>query len=107
VLNACQDAGVRIFVYTSSSSVVWSGQNLSGPNEDEIQIPEEPYAIYAHSKGLAEKMVCVFIFLSRKVVESYLGMPSGSERERYERHEDGSTTTSWHDWVRTVPPIRV
>jgi sterol-4alpha-carboxylate 3-dehydrogenase (decarboxylating) len=62
VLNACQDAGVRVFVYTSSTSVVWSGQNLSGPNEDEIQIPEKPYAIYAHSKALAEKMVS---FLSR------------------------------------------
>jgi len=66
VLNACQDAGVKVFVYTSSSSVVWSGQNLSGPNEDEIQIPEKPCAIYAHSKGLAEKMVCMFLFSYRE-----------------------------------------
>ena len=70
-------------MYTSSSSVVWSGQDLSGLNEDEIKIPEKLYAIYAHSKGLAEQMVRDFIFLSITVMESYLGLILGSEREWY------------------------
>ncbi|TEB23038.1 putative sterol dehydrogenase [Coprinellus micaceus] len=40
VIHACEEAGVPVLIYTSSSGVVWSGQPISGAREDEIEIPE-------------------------------------------------------------------
>ena len=56
IINSCQKASVKALVYTSSTSVVWSGQQISGLNEDEVPIPDTPYSKYTHSKGLGEKM---------------------------------------------------
>ncbi|KDR79473.1 hypothetical protein GALMADRAFT_137297 [Galerina marginata CBS 339.88] len=48
---------VKSFVFTSSTSVVWADQDVSGLNEDEVTIPEKKYEAYNHTKGIAEAMV--------------------------------------------------
>lgn len=57
ILSACQAAGVKCFVFTSSASVVWCDQDLSGLNEEQATIPEKKYEAYNHTKGIAEQMV--------------------------------------------------
>lgn len=57
ILSACQSAGVKIFVFTSSTGVVWTGCPIRGGNEEEVQIPEIATGAYNHTKAVAEKMV--------------------------------------------------
>jgi len=57
ILSACQAARVKSFIFTSSSSVVWSDKDVGGLTEDEATIPEKIYEAYNHTKGVAEKMV--------------------------------------------------
>jgi len=57
ILSACQTAHVKAFIFTSSSSVVWSDKDVGGLTEEEATIPERIYEAYNHTKGVAEKMV--------------------------------------------------
>ncbi|KAJ3533154.1 hypothetical protein NMY22_g7447 [Coprinellus aureogranulatus] len=57
VISACEDAGVPVLVYTSSSGVVWSGKPINGATEDEVEVPEEGLEAYSHTKGIGEKAV--------------------------------------------------
>lgn len=57
ILSACQSAGVKILVFTSSTGVVWSGKPIRCGNEEEVQIPEIATEAYNHTKAVAEKMV--------------------------------------------------
>ncbi|KAF8964500.1 putative sterol dehydrogenase [Flammula alnicola] len=56
ILSACQTVRVKIFVFTSSSSIVSTGDDISGSSEKEAIIPEYIYEAYTHTKGIAEKM---------------------------------------------------
>lgn len=60
ILSACQSAGVKILVFTSSTGVVWSGKPIRCGNEEEVQIPEIATEAYNHTKAVAEKMVVSF-----------------------------------------------
>lgn len=57
ILSACDKARVKGFIFTSSASVVSSGQTICGLNEEEIPIPDMKYEAYTYTKGIAEKMV--------------------------------------------------
>lgn len=57
VIHACEEAGVPVLVYTSSSGVVWSGEPISGAREDEIEIPEVGLEAYSHTKAIGEQAV--------------------------------------------------
>jgi sterol-4alpha-carboxylate 3-dehydrogenase (decarboxylating) len=57
ILSACQAARVKAFIFTSSSSVVWSDKDVGGLTEAEAKIPDRIYEAYNHTKGIAEKMV--------------------------------------------------
>ncbi|KJA14746.1 hypothetical protein HYPSUDRAFT_220332 [Hypholoma sublateritium FD-334 SS-4] len=56
ILLACEKSPVKAFVFTSSASVVSTGQNISGLNEKQVTIPDGKYEAYTYTKGLAEKM---------------------------------------------------
>jgi len=56
VLNACQSTGVGHMVYTSSPSVVLSGQDIEAGDES-LPIVSEPLAPYVESKIEAERLV--------------------------------------------------
>lgn len=56
VISACQQAGIPKLIYTSSPSVVHSGQDLEGVNES-TPYPTHFEAFYPQTKALAEKMV--------------------------------------------------
>ncbi|KAJ3521790.1 hypothetical protein NMY22_g12165 [Coprinellus aureogranulatus] len=57
VISACEEAGVPVLIYTSSSGVVWSGKPINGATEDEIEVPEEGLEAYSHTKGIGERAV--------------------------------------------------
>jgi nucleoside-diphosphate-sugar epimerase len=55
-LKAAKANGIPHFIYTSTPSVVFGDQSLSGVNE-ETPYPEKSYSRYGHSKAQAEKWV--------------------------------------------------
>ncbi|WP_370476571.1 NAD-dependent epimerase/dehydratase family protein [Tamlana flava] len=55
ILNACNELQIRYLVYTSSASVVYSGDS-EGKNED-LLYPEKFDAFYPKTKAIAEKMI--------------------------------------------------
>lgn len=57
ILSTSQAAGVKSLVFTSSTGVVWHGNNIRGGNEEETPIPEIGIDAYTHTKAIAEKMV--------------------------------------------------
>ncbi|MBB64532.1 MAG: 3-beta hydroxysteroid dehydrogenase [Waddliaceae bacterium] len=56
VIQACLKTGVKRLVYTSSPSVVFGGENLSGVNES-IPYPSSFLAAYPSTKAEAEQIV--------------------------------------------------
>ena len=56
LLQAMNKRGIRLLVHTSSPSVVFAGEDISGGNED-IPYPESFTASYPFSKMVAEKAV--------------------------------------------------
>ncbi|KAF5382594.1 hypothetical protein D9615_002746 [Tricholomella constricta] len=57
VLSACQAAGVKKLVYTSSTGVVWTGADFAGVTEDQVSVPRVGYDAYHHTKALGERLV--------------------------------------------------
>ncbi|KAJ2925699.1 hypothetical protein H1R20_g11396, partial [Candolleomyces eurysporus] len=57
ILNACRNAGVVTFVYTSSTGAVWSGQVVEGATEDDVKLVTKEFNTYGYTKALAEDMV--------------------------------------------------
>ena len=55
-LNACQRSGIKHFIYTSTPSVVFGEESLSGVDES-TPYPEKTYSRYGASKAKAEKWV--------------------------------------------------
>ena len=58
ILNACRKYNVPRLVFSSSPSTRFTGGDIEGLTEDEMQIPETFLAMYAESKAYAEKEVC-------------------------------------------------
>ena len=56
VLDACQAAGVRKLIYTSSASVIFNCKPQPGIDET-ARYPDRWLAHYPHSKAIAEKMI--------------------------------------------------
>lgn len=56
VINACKEWGIRYLVYTSSPSVIYSGEDSEGKNES-LPYPEKYYAFYPQTKAIAEKEI--------------------------------------------------
>ena len=56
VVSACLESGIQRLVYTSSPSVVSTGRDLEGINEDQ-PYPEHFSAHYPETKALAERFV--------------------------------------------------
>lgn len=57
VVSACRAAGIKKLVYTSSTGVVWTGDDLAGVKEDDVSIPPKGYDAYHHTKALGEQIV--------------------------------------------------
>ncbi len=56
VLQACHDEGIRRLVYTSSPSVVFAGEDMTGADES-VPYARHFKAAYPETKAIAEKMV--------------------------------------------------
>lgn len=56
IIKACKEAGIKKLVYTSSPSVIHSGNNIAGANES-IPYPKEYEAYYPETKSIAERKV--------------------------------------------------
>ncbi|MDD5630094.1 MAG: NAD-dependent epimerase/dehydratase family protein [Elusimicrobia bacterium] len=56
VLRACQEVGIQRLVYTSSPSVVFSGEDVEGWNES-APYPRSFDSHYSRTKAMAEEMV--------------------------------------------------
>lgn len=56
LLAACRERGVGRFVYVSSASVVYGGQNLENGDES-LPYPTSFHAPYAETKAIAERLV--------------------------------------------------
>jgi nucleoside-diphosphate-sugar epimerase len=56
IIAACKSAGVRAFVFTSSPSVVHTGQDLLGVDEQQ-NYPDHFHAFYPQTKAQAEREV--------------------------------------------------
>ena len=59
ILSACQAAGVKVLIFTSSTGVVWDGNDIKGADEEEVQIPEIGMEPHNHTKAIAETMVLI------------------------------------------------
>ena len=58
VIEACQQAGVKRLIYTSSCSVTWKGQDVYDGDENEPIVPEKEHVTYyAASKAIGEQIV--------------------------------------------------
>jgi len=57
VLQVCRALGIRYLVFTSSPSVVFSGQDQEGLNEKELGYPSSYLSEYSRTKAEAEKRV--------------------------------------------------
>ena len=61
LIEACHhrsvSGAVTKLVYTSSTGVVWTPQDIAGATEDSIQIPTQGYDSYHHTKAIGEKLV--------------------------------------------------
>jgi 2-alkyl-3-oxoalkanoate reductase len=57
MLGAAQAAGVSKFIYTSSPSAVWSGNNEVNVTEEDCPYPKSYLANYPESKAAAERLV--------------------------------------------------
>ncbi|MCX7635568.1 MAG: NAD-dependent epimerase/dehydratase family protein [Syntrophales bacterium] len=56
VLNACRETGVGYLVYTSSASVVFGDEDITGGDES-LPYPARPRSPYTATKAKAERMV--------------------------------------------------
>lgn len=56
IINACRNKNVRWLVFTSSASVVFSGNEILGGDES-IAYPRSPVSYYTATKSLAEQSV--------------------------------------------------
>ena len=56
IIKGMKKAGIDVLVYTSSPSVVFGKESLSGVDES-TPIPDKHYCTYAETKALAEKLV--------------------------------------------------
>lgn len=56
VVEACKSAGVRKLVFTSSASVVFTGEDLIYADE-RLPFPEQVFDTYSDTKGQAEALV--------------------------------------------------
>lgn len=56
LIDACRELGIRRFVYTSSPSVVFDGNDMEGVDES-VPYPSHYEAHYPRTKALAEKLV--------------------------------------------------
>ncbi|KAF8899432.1 3-beta hydroxysteroid dehydrogenase/isomerase, partial [Infundibulicybe gibba] len=57
IISACQKAGIKKLVYTSSTGVVWTGEEFNGITEDEAKIPAKGFDAYHHTKALGERLI--------------------------------------------------
>ncbi|KAF7374693.1 hypothetical protein MSAN_00354300 [Mycena sanguinolenta] len=57
VISACQAAGVKKLIYTSSTGVVWTGADFNGVNENSVAFPSKGYDAYHHTKALGERLI--------------------------------------------------
>lgn len=57
ILYGCKSGGARFLIYTSSPSVVFSGEPIRGENEEALPYPERWPFHYAQTKALAEQAV--------------------------------------------------
>ncbi|KAI0347160.1 sterol-4-alpha-carboxylate 3-dehydrogenase [Trametopsis cervina] len=57
VVSACVKTGTKKLVYTSSTGVVWTGAPFNGVTEDQVEIPQQGYDAYHHTKALGERIV--------------------------------------------------
>jgi 2-alkyl-3-oxoalkanoate reductase len=56
IIKACREKGVGKLVYTSSPSVIFSGDDMQGVNES-VPYPEKFLANYPKTKAMAERLV--------------------------------------------------
>ena len=57
ILKACRQYSVPRLVYSSSPSTRFTGKDIEGLREEEMEIPEKFLAMYAETKAYAEKEV--------------------------------------------------
>jgi nucleoside-diphosphate-sugar epimerase len=57
ILNACRKYNVPKLVYSSSPSTRFTGGDIEGSKEEDMEIPETFLALYAETKAMAEKEV--------------------------------------------------
>ncbi|KAJ2916168.1 hypothetical protein MD484_g4239, partial [Candolleomyces efflorescens] len=57
IVSACQKAGVKTLVYTSSTGAVWDGKVVEGATEDDVKLVTKEFNTYGFTKALAEDLV--------------------------------------------------
>lgn len=56
IIEGCKKHGVKYLIYTSSPSVVFGKESISGEDES-LPYPANSYSLYAKSKAMAEQLV--------------------------------------------------